>query len=159
MVLIWSESVLILRLHKRSLVNQSFETASFARVLTHDFLINKKKLALLGTYQSSWKCHEYLFRIFRHISIYICKISKILARGLYWTDICKVLIMAGICKHISVNIKYDILTDIWKWNIDRYMNFFKNDILIDICRKFSFFERYMKIFIFEILHISVEISY
>ena len=29
------------------------------------------------------------------------------------------------------------------------MIFFKNDILIDICRNFSFFERYMKIFIFE----------
>ena len=56
----------------------------------------------------------------------------------------------GICKHISVNIKNNILTDIWKWNIDRYMIFLKNDILIDICRNFSFFERYMKIFIFEI---------
>ena len=28
-------------------------------------------------------------------------------------------------------------------------DFFKNNILIDICRNFSFFERYMKIFIFE----------
>ena len=55
----------------------------------------------------------------------------------------------GICKHISVNIKYDILIDIWKRNIGRYIIFFKNDILIDICRIFSFFELYMKIFISE----------
>ena len=33
-------------------------------------------------------------------------------------------------------------------NIDRYMNFSKNHYLTDICRNFSFFDRYMKIFIF-----------
>ena len=44
------------------------------------------------------------------------------------------IFLFGICKHISVNIKYDILTDIWKWNIDRYMIFFRNDILIGICQ-------------------------
>ena len=45
----------------------------------------------------------------------------------------------GICKHISVNIKNDILTDIWKWNIDRYMIFFQK----------WYFDRYMpKFFIF-----------
>ena len=33
-------------------------------------------------------------------------------------------------------------------NIERYMKFFKNYFLTDICSKFSFFDRYMKIFIF-----------
>ena len=32
-------------------------------------------------------------------------------------------------------------------NIDRYMKFFKNHFSTDICRNFSFFDRYMKIFI------------
>ena len=104
------------------------------------------------------------------------------------------VISHGICKHISINILYHILTDIW-WsnidrymhffqksfsdrymsefcifrpeyvtiyrsilklryidrymisNIDRYMKFFKNHFSTDICRNFSFFDRYMKIFI------------
>ena len=43
----------------------------------------------------------------------------------------------GICKHISVNIKIHILTDICEFNIDRYMNFFQK------------YDRYMpKFFIF-----------
>ena len=33
-------------------------------------------------------------------------------------------------------------------NIDRYMKFSKNHFSTDICRKFSFFDRYMKFFIF-----------
>ena len=32
-------------------------------------------------------------------------------------------------------------------NIDRYMKFLKNHFSTDICRNFSFFDRYMKIFI------------
>ena len=52
MILIWSELVLILRLHKCSLVSQqpSFETPSFARVLIASFNL-KKNLGLLDTYQ------------------------------------------------------------------------------------------------------------
>ena len=44
-----------------------------------------------------------------------------------------------------------ILTDI--------CNFFKNVILIDICRNFSFFDRYMQFLFSKFLHISVEIWY
>ena len=33
-------------------------------------------------------------------------------------------------------------------NIDRYMKFFKNHFSTDICQNLSFFDRYMKIFIF-----------
>ena len=33
-------------------------------------------------------------------------------------------------------------------NIDRYIKFSKNHFSTDICRKFSFFDRYMKFFIF-----------
>ena len=81
-----------------------------------------------------------------HISLKKWKISTYNDQ---WSEIESESLFYGICKHISVNIKNDILTDIWKLNIDRYMIFFKNDILIDIFRNFSFFERYMKIFIFE----------
>ena len=53
-------------------------------------------------------------------------------------------------------------------NIERYMKFFKNHFPTDICRNLSFFDRYMKIFIFlklailgfldmRKLHISVNI--
>ena len=35
-----------------------------------------------------------------------------------------------------------------KSNIERYMKFFKNHSLTDICRNLSYFDRYMKIFIF-----------
>ena len=38
-------------------------------------------------------------------------------------------------------------------NIDRYMKFSKNHFSTDICRKFSFFDRYMKFFIFHKINI------
>ena len=121
-----------------------------------------KTITYIGQYKpTSLKSFQYyiyrsIYADKRHISIHICNISWF-KLGAY---IGPIYIRSYNDRYIKTYILpeyvsiYRSIFDIIYWPIydDRILTdiciLFKNHFLIDICRNFAFFDRYMKIFIF-----------